>query len=109
MTGSASDPLDWQPHIRSKKRREDMALRFRDPLTPLTPILKLLFPFWDAPSSFADKEREKAFTICLEDSLTLDAVKALGLSKEDLFVCRATALDDTLAANLALQCRLKVL
>jgi type I restriction enzyme R subunit len=31
MTGSASDPLDWQPHIRNKKRREDMALRFRDP------------------------------------------------------------------------------
>jgi type I restriction enzyme R subunit len=22
MTGSASDPLDWQPHIRNKKRRE---------------------------------------------------------------------------------------
>ena len=21
MTGSASDPLDWQPHIRNKKRR----------------------------------------------------------------------------------------
>lgn len=38
------------------------ALRFRDPLTPLTPLLKLLFPFWDAPSSFEDKEREKACT-----------------------------------------------
>ena len=23
MTGSASDPLDWQPHIRNKTRRED--------------------------------------------------------------------------------------
>ena len=23
MTGSASDPLDWQPHIRNKKRREE--------------------------------------------------------------------------------------
>ena len=31
MTGSATDPLEWQPHIRNKKRREDMALRFRDP------------------------------------------------------------------------------
>ena len=29
MTGSASDPLEWQPHIRNKKRREDMAERFR--------------------------------------------------------------------------------
>ncbi len=30
MTGSASDPLEWQSHIRSKSRREDMAERFRD-------------------------------------------------------------------------------
>jgi len=29
MTGSASDPLEWQMHIRSKKRREDLAERFR--------------------------------------------------------------------------------
>ncbi len=31
MTGSASDPLDWQPHIRNKPRREALAARFRDP------------------------------------------------------------------------------
>jgi type I restriction enzyme R subunit len=31
MTGSASDPLDWQPHIRNKPRREQLALRFKDP------------------------------------------------------------------------------
>ncbi len=30
MTGSASDPLDWQPHIRNKRRREALANRFRD-------------------------------------------------------------------------------
>jgi len=30
MTGSASDPLDWQPHIRNKSRREELANRFRD-------------------------------------------------------------------------------
>ncbi len=30
MTGSASDPVDWQPHIRSKSRRESLAERFRD-------------------------------------------------------------------------------
>jgi type I restriction enzyme, R subunit len=30
MTGSASDPLDWQPHIRNKPRRETLANRFRD-------------------------------------------------------------------------------
>jgi type I restriction enzyme R subunit len=31
MTGSASDPANWQPHIRSKPRREALANRFRDP------------------------------------------------------------------------------
>ncbi|HXK42952.1 MAG TPA: type I restriction endonuclease subunit R [Anaerolineae bacterium] len=31
MTGSASDPADWQPHIRNKPRREALANRFRLP------------------------------------------------------------------------------
>nr|WP_269430266.1 HsdR family type I site-specific deoxyribonuclease [Leptospirillum sp. Group II 'CF-1'] len=31
MTGSASDPLEWQNHIRTKARREALAKRFRDP------------------------------------------------------------------------------
>ena len=31
MTGSASDPPDWQQHIRNKSRREALAKRFRDP------------------------------------------------------------------------------
>jgi type I restriction enzyme R subunit len=30
MTGSASDPLDWQGHIRNKSKREDLAKRFKD-------------------------------------------------------------------------------
>jgi len=30
MTGSASDPLDWQGHIRNKERREKLANRFKD-------------------------------------------------------------------------------
>src|SRR5206468_4104441 len=30
MTGSASDPVEWQPHIRSKPRREELAKRFKD-------------------------------------------------------------------------------
>lgn len=31
ITGSASDPLPYQPHIRSKRRRKDIAERFKDP------------------------------------------------------------------------------
>jgi adenine-specific DNA-methyltransferase len=56
-----------------------------------------------------DTEKNQSFTISLDEALTLEAVRALDLKKEDLFICRATALTDTLAANLALQCRLKVL
>lgn len=31
MTAGASDPLDWQPHSKSKARREELAKRFKDP------------------------------------------------------------------------------
>ena len=31
MSGSASDELSWQPHIRTKKAREALAKRFKDP------------------------------------------------------------------------------
>ena len=39
MTGSASDPLEWQPHIRPKAAREDLARRFKDPRDPLRVVI----------------------------------------------------------------------
>ncbi len=39
MTGSASDPVAWQPHIRNKARREAIARRFRDPDDPLKIVI----------------------------------------------------------------------
>jgi len=39
MTGSASDPEDWQDHIRSKARREEIALRFKNPNDPLKLVI----------------------------------------------------------------------
>jgi len=39
MTGSASDPPDWQPHIRNTARREALAQRFKDPRDPLRVVL----------------------------------------------------------------------
>jgi type I restriction enzyme R subunit len=39
MTGSASDKLEWQPHIRSKARREALAKRFKDAKDPLQIVL----------------------------------------------------------------------
>lgn len=39
MTGSASDPLDWQKHIGNKKRRDFLAKRTRDPADPLKLVI----------------------------------------------------------------------
>jgi type I restriction enzyme R subunit len=39
MTGSASDPIDWQPHIRNKPRREELAKRFKDPAEPFKMVI----------------------------------------------------------------------
>ena len=39
MTGSASDPTDWQPHVRNKARREALANRFRNADDPLRIVL----------------------------------------------------------------------
>jgi type I restriction enzyme, R subunit len=39
MTGSASDPLAWQPHIRTKSRREGLAKRFKNPSDPLKVVI----------------------------------------------------------------------
>ncbi|MBP7798021.1 MAG: type I restriction endonuclease subunit R [Thermoanaerobaculaceae bacterium] len=52
MTGSASDPTDWQRHIRNKPRREVLAKRFRDPADPLRVVLvrDMWLTGFDAPS-----------------------------------------------------------
>jgi type I restriction enzyme R subunit len=39
MTGAASDPPEWQPHIGNKKRRDDLAKRARDPKDPLKLVI----------------------------------------------------------------------
>jgi type I restriction enzyme R subunit len=52
MTGSASDPLDWQTHIRNKTRREDLADRFRDATDPFKIVIvrDMWLTGFDAPS-----------------------------------------------------------
>ncbi len=39
MSGSASDRVEWQPHIRSKPRRGALANRFRDPDDPMELVI----------------------------------------------------------------------
>lgn len=52
MTGSASDPAEWQKHIRSKSRRESLANRFRDAKDPfkLVIVRDMWLTGFDAPS-----------------------------------------------------------
>ena len=39
MTGSASDPVEWQQHIRNKERRRDLGDHFKDPASPLKLVI----------------------------------------------------------------------
>jgi type I site-specific restriction-modification system R (restriction) subunit len=39
MTGSAEDGPLWQPHIRSKQRRRELANRFKDPKDPFRVVI----------------------------------------------------------------------
>jgi type I restriction enzyme R subunit len=52
MTGSASDPMEWQAHIRNKPRREALAARFRDPKDPFGIVIvrDMWLTGFDAPS-----------------------------------------------------------
>ncbi len=52
MTGSASDPLEYQSHIRNKPRREKLAERFRDPHDPFKIVIvrDMWLTGFDAPS-----------------------------------------------------------
>lgn len=52
MTGSASDPADWQQHIRNKQRRDKLAERFKDPDDPFMVVIvrDMWLTGFDAPS-----------------------------------------------------------
>ena len=52
MTGAASDPAAWQPHIGTKARRDLLAKRARDPNDPLRMVIvrDMWLTGFDAPS-----------------------------------------------------------
>ncbi len=52
MTGSSSDPVEWQQHIRNKPRREALARRFKDPddAFRLVIVRDMWLTGFDAPS-----------------------------------------------------------
>jgi type I restriction enzyme R subunit len=60
MSGSPTDHLDWQKHIRNKSRREAMAKRFKNPADPLKLVIvrDMWLTGFDAPcmhTLYADK------------------------------------------------------
>jgi type I restriction enzyme, R subunit len=60
MTGSAADGPEWQPHIRNKQRRRELANRFKDPKDPFSLVIvrDMWLTGFDAPcmhTMYADK------------------------------------------------------
>lgn len=56
-----------------------------------------------------DKDPPQTFAVCLDAEVRVELSKHYPLNPDTLFICRDKALDDTAAANLALQCRLKTI
>jgi len=56
-----------------------------------------------------DPDTGQQLLICLDEQIRADFTKYCELMPETLLVCRDVALDDSAAANLALQCRLKTI
>ena len=54
-----------------------------------------------------DERKNQSFYLCLDNMIDSDVIRKLRLGKDDLFVCRELALDDTTISNLAAQCHLK--
>lgn len=54
-------------------------------------------------------DKKQSFFLCLDEELFQEDLNKLELTPDNVFVCRDQALDDTKAANLALQCRLKTI
>ena len=60
MTGEASEDESWQPHIRNKARREELAVRFKNPDDPLKFVIvrDMWLTGFDAPSLHNDVCRQ---------------------------------------------------
>jgi len=126
---AASNYVPWTGTTdRDPEKYIDQLSLFTDPLVPGWQAVNVIWevaikegyglnariePVADCPGNtvyrVTDPDKEQSFRICLDEQLATDIARTLGLGADDLFVVRDRALDDTLAANLALQCRLKVI
>lgn len=54
MTGSATDPLEWIPHIRNRERRKELSKEFKKPKSPLRIVIvrDMWLTGFDVPSLY---------------------------------------------------------
>ena len=112
------DPLveNWQPLnvIYEVAIKSGFGLDCR--IEPLPPVTRggVTSHFWRV----SDDEKAQYFHICLDgqpdaqgNGLSLATFESLELNRDERFVCREVAIDgdDTLVANIALQCRLNTI
>jgi len=93
MTGSASDPLDWQQHIGSKMRRDLLAKRARDPNDPLKLVIvrDMWLTGFDAPSMhtmYIDKPMLQNYTATDRDQTGIDEEEAVAALQELVERCQ---------------------
>jgi len=110
-----ADPLlsGWQPEnvLYEVALKEgyglniEVTLIHQDAIPVVAAIHELPPPIWRV----TDPDKAQSFYLTLVAKIALADLRPLDLKKDDLFICRDTALDDESAANLALQCRLKTI
>jgi adenine-specific DNA-methyltransferase len=105
--GLFDDPLvaDWTPEnvLWEVALREGFSLNTTYTLKKL-PNGNTLYVVTDP-----EKDPQQTFFLCLDEAVRADLSKHLPLTPASLLICRDKSLDDTAAANLALQCRLKTI
>jgi adenine-specific DNA-methyltransferase len=112
-----NDPLlpGWTPEdvLWEITLKEGLSLTSR--IEPVVPAISAAKPRRDAKSALntvwriTDDDKNQSLLVCLDDKLNPETFRALDLDRETRFICRNAALTDELAANLALQCRLKTI
>jgi adenine-specific DNA-methyltransferase len=99
------DPLiqDW--------KTEDVILEIaiKEGLTPVIEVAKDKEVADNTVFKVKDRVTERELRVCLDEKVKPSTVRTLRIGRDDVFVCRDVALDDSAAANLALQCRLKTI
>jgi adenine-specific DNA-methyltransferase len=76
---------------------------------PVTSHVEALPSVSEHAVRITDDEHEQSFYVDLSSSVDLQTIRTLALTADDVFICRGIALDDSTAANLALQSQLKTI